>query len=132
VFDCLHYEHRIFPVASELEVFGEFVRDVYLRCEQQNVPVDTAVAGNDIAQFEINLLNTSDGLKAADDARVFGSKLRSAGPDSPRAPAQTVAQGLSDDRLHRCQGVLDTVPQFTITSSKRLGLTRVSDILVRM
>ncbi|GLQ57977.1 glutamine synthetase family protein [Devosia nitrariae] len=56
---------------DELEDFGEFFRDVYLQCEQQNVPADTAVAENGIGQFEINLLHTSDGLKAADDAVLF-------------------------------------------------------------
>lgn len=55
---------------DELEDFGEFFRDVYLQCEQQNVPADTAVAENGIGQFEINLLHT-DGLKAADDAVLF-------------------------------------------------------------
>lgn len=56
---------------DELEDFGEFFRDVYLQCKQQNVPADTAVAENGIGQFEINLLHTSDGLKAADDAVLF-------------------------------------------------------------
>ena len=44
---------------------GEFFRDVYLQCEQQNVPADTAVAENGVGQFEINLLHTNDALKAA-------------------------------------------------------------------
>ncbi|MCS6759673.1 MAG: glutamine synthetase family protein [Candidatus Devosia euplotis] len=56
---------------DELEDFGEFFRDVYLQCEQQNVPADTAVAENGIGQFEINLLHSSDALKAADDAVLF-------------------------------------------------------------
>lgn len=55
---------------DELEDFGEFFRDVYLQCEEQNVPADTAVAENGIGQFEINLLHT-DALKAADDAVLF-------------------------------------------------------------
>lgn len=55
---------------DELEDFGEFFRDVYLQCEQQNVPADTAVAENGVGQFEINLLHT-DALKAADDAVLF-------------------------------------------------------------
>src|SRR5690606_17639688 len=55
---------------DELEDFGEFFRDVYRQCAQQNVPADTAVAENGIGQFEINLLHT-DGLKAADDAVLF-------------------------------------------------------------
>lgn len=56
---------------DELEDFGEFFRDVYLQCEQQNVPADTAVAENGVGQFEINLLHTNDALKAADDAVLF-------------------------------------------------------------
>jgi len=55
---------------DELEDFGEFFRDVYLQCEEQNVPADTAVAENGIGQFEINLLHT-EALKAADDAVLF-------------------------------------------------------------
>lgn len=55
---------------DELEDFGEFFRDVYQQCEQQNVPADTAIAENGIGQFEINLLHT-DALKAADDAVLF-------------------------------------------------------------
>ncbi|RUT29271.1 glutamine synthetase [Arsenicitalea aurantiaca] len=56
---------------DELEDFGEFFRDVYAQCEQQNVPADTAIAENGIGQFEINLLHTADALKAADDAVLF-------------------------------------------------------------
>ena len=56
---------------DELEDFGEFFRDVYEQCKQQNVPADTAVAENGVGQFEINLLHTSDALKAADDAVLF-------------------------------------------------------------
>lgn len=56
---------------DELEDFGEFFRDVYAQCREQNVPADTAVAENGVGQFEINLLHTSDVLKAADDAVLF-------------------------------------------------------------
>lgn len=56
---------------DELEDFGEFFRDVYAQCMQQDVPADTAVAENGIGQFEINLLHTDDLLKAADDAVLF-------------------------------------------------------------
>ena len=35
------------------------------------MPADTAVAENGVGQFEINLLHTSDALKAADDAVLF-------------------------------------------------------------
>jgi glutamine synthetase len=56
---------------DELEDFGEFFRDVYLQCEQQGVPADTAVAENGVGQFEINLLHCDDALRAADDAVLF-------------------------------------------------------------
>jgi glutamine synthetase len=53
---------------DELDDFGEFFSDVYAECKRQNVPADSAVAENGIGQFEINLLHSSDPLKAADDA----------------------------------------------------------------
>lgn len=53
---------------DELDDFGQFFSDVYAECKRQNVPADSAVAENGIGQFEINLLHSSDPLKAADDA----------------------------------------------------------------
>lgn len=55
----------------ELNHFDEFFNDVYRICEQNGIPVDSAIAENGCGQFEINLLHVDDALKAADDAILF-------------------------------------------------------------
>lgn len=56
---------------DELDHFDAFFTDVYKACDEQDIPADTAIAENGCGQFEINLLHTSDPLKAADDAVYF-------------------------------------------------------------
>lgn len=56
---------------DELDVFGEFLWDVYAECALQNVPADSAIAENGVGQFEINLRHVDNPLKAADDAILF-------------------------------------------------------------
>lgn len=61
---------------SELQQFDAFLNDVYSACKMQQIPADTATAENGPGQFEINLLHTSDVLKAADDTVLFKEIVR--------------------------------------------------------
>jgi len=56
---------------NELEHFDDFFNDVYQACEAHRIAADSTISENGTGQFEINLMHTSDALKAADDTLLF-------------------------------------------------------------
>ena len=59
-----------------LDAFDEFFTELYEACEAMGIPAETAISEAGMGQYEINLVHTDDGLKAADDAWLFKILIR--------------------------------------------------------
>ncbi len=54
-----------------LDAFDSYFTKLYEACEEMDIPADTAISEAGPGQFEINMMHSSDALKAADDAWLF-------------------------------------------------------------
>ena len=61
---------------AELDAFDGFVSALYDGCATMGIPAQTAICEGGVGQFEINL-NHQDAMRAADDAWLFKSLVRS-------------------------------------------------------
>jgi glutamine synthetase len=62
---------------TELDSLSEFFDDVYAACNAHDIRADSAISEGGAGQFEINLLHCADALKAADDALLFKTIVKS-------------------------------------------------------
>ena len=62
---------------SELDALSDFFDDIYVACNAHGIAADSAVSEGGAGQYEINLLHTADAMKAADDALLFKTIVKS-------------------------------------------------------
>jgi glutamine synthetase len=56
---------------AALDAFDDLFTALYESCEAMGIPADSAISEAGPGQFELNLLHTSDVMRAADDAWLF-------------------------------------------------------------
>lgn len=61
---------------DDVDHFDAFFSEVYAACEENDIPVDTAIAEGGPGQFEINFVHSDDPLKVADDTLFFKRLVR--------------------------------------------------------
>lgn len=66
---------RMYAV-DELDAYGAFFADLYAACDQQEVPLESAIVEAGPGQFEVNLLHQDDALRAADHAILLRRAIK--------------------------------------------------------
>jgi glutamine synthetase len=61
---------------GELDAYGAFFGDLYDACDQQGLPLDSALAETGPAQFEVNLSHQDDVVRAADHAILLRRAIK--------------------------------------------------------
>lgn len=62
---------------TELDSLSDFFDDIYVACHAHDIAADSAISEGGAGQFEINLLHSADPMKAADDALLFKTIVKS-------------------------------------------------------
>ena len=66
---------RIYAM-DELDAYGKFFSDLYAACDQQGLPLDSAVVESGPGQFEVNLHHQADVVRAGDHAILLRRAIK--------------------------------------------------------
>ncbi|MDX1737517.1 MAG: glutamine synthetase family protein [Alphaproteobacteria bacterium] len=56
---------------EQLDHLDDFLHDLHVTCQEQNINADTMISENAASQYEVNLLHVADPVRAADDTVLF-------------------------------------------------------------